>query len=339
MEQTPTAGHRPLSRRGFLGLTAAATLGVGLTSGCGNRATAGVEGGVSVLAFQPPSLGAFLPAIITAQGIDRDHSLPVTFSFTTPDNYNTEFFAGHHDVGGSAALLSEALRTERQVDVTYMFNLFDYFTAVVTSEPEIHGLGDLRGKRLAAATGTTNHAMFEWFARRNGLDLNDVELMNQTPAGLSTMALTGKTDATEIWEPAYTSLQARKRDIRTIDIGLDAWQSEFSTNHIPYLGLAARSEWASAHPEQAKTLYAIYRDAAAYTTSNPADAAAVIAAASPNGNAKTLQKLIEDPTRLKLHVAPAAELVDDIAAVFKAGLSTGYLEQTPPESIIYKGLA
>ncbi|GEL26287.1 hypothetical protein PSU4_52410 [Pseudonocardia sulfidoxydans NBRC 16205] len=337
MVRTPAAAQRPLSRRGFLG--AAAALGAGLTlSGCGGG-NAAPPGGVSVLAFQPPSLGAFLPAIIMARGIDRDHGLPIRFSFTTPDNYNTEFFAGHHDVGGSAALLSEALRTERQVDVTYLFNLFDYFSAVVTSDPGIRSLTDLPGRRLAAATGTTNHAMFEWFARRNGLDLDEVELMNQTPAGLSTMALIGRTDATEIWEPAYTSLRARKPDIRAIDIGLDNWKSEFGTDVIPYLGLAARGEWAAAHPDEARTLFAIYRDAAQYTTTQPADAAAVIAAASPNGKAATLQKLIEDPTRLKLHVAPAASMVRDIAAVFDAGRSTGYLTRTPPDSIVYKGLS
>ncbi len=337
MTKTRTAR---MTRRSFFGVASAA-LGAGLLgSACSGPAPGGPDQdvGLDVLAFAPPSLGAFLPAVITATGIDRDHGMPIRFRYTTPDNYNTEFSAGHYQVGGSAALLSEALRRERDLEVTYLFNLFDYFTAVVTSQPDIRTLTDLRGRRLAAATGTTNHAMFTWFAARKGLDLDDVELTNQTPAGLSTIALIGKSDATEIWEPAYTSLVKRKPDIRTIDIGLDAWTAEFATDVIPYLGLAASSEWATANPDRARRLYAIYRDAATFTTSRPAQAAAIIAASSPGGKPATLQQLIENPERLKLHVAPASAMADDINAVFRAGQSTGYLTEPPPGSIIFRGL-
>lgn len=334
--QTTSTGQ--ISRRSLLG--GGAALAVGLLAGCNSPGGSGsTNGTLNVLAFAPPSLGAFLPAVISAQGIDKDHKLPMKFSYTTPDNYNTEFSSGHYAVGGSAALLSEALRTERKVGVTYLFNLFDYFTAIVTTDGSVKSLKDLEGKRLAAATGTTNHAMFEWFAEQGGLDLSKVELMNQTPAGLSTMALTGKTDATEIWEPAYTSLISKKPDIRSIDIGLSQWQSAFGTDVIPYLGLAAKSAWAKDNPDKVKKLYAVYRDAAQWTTDQPSKSAAIIAKAMPKGDAKTMQGLIEDNERLKLHVTPAESIADEIAAVFKAGNATGYLKKTPPSSIVYKGIA
>ncbi len=337
MSQTPMTGRPTITRRSFLGVTTAA-LGVGLLSSACGGSGGPADGGLDVLAFAPPSLGAFLPAIITATGIDRDHRMPLRFRYTTPDNYNTEFSAGHYQVGGSAALLSEALRRERDLDVTYLFNLFDYFTAVVTSDPGIRSLRNIAGRRLAAATGTTNHAMFTWFAARQGLDLDDVELTNQTPAGLSTIALLGKSDATEIWEPAYTSLVKRKPDIRTIDIGLSEWSRRFSTDVIPYLGLAASTQWALANPDRVRSLYAIYRDAAAFVADHPPEASKIIAAASPGGRPATLQQLIETPGRLKLHVAPASELTGSIDAVFRAGQETGYLTDQPPATIVYRGL-
>jgi NitT/TauT family transport system substrate-binding protein len=329
-----------ISRRGFLGggaaLVAAAVAGCGaapaLVEGVGGRLT------LRLLAFQAPSLGAFLPAVIGAQHIDRDHNLDIAFSYATPDNYNTEFASGHYQVGGSAALLSEGLRTERGVAVQYLFNLFDYYSTVVTSDPAIRSLDDLPSHSLAAATGTTNHAMFKWFADRQGLDLGDVDLLNQTPAGLSTMALLGRADATEIWEPAVSSLKAKKPDIRFLDLGFDNWKKTYGTSTIPYLGLAAHKDWALGHPHVIRQLYAIYSDAARWTRENPAKAAAVIAAATPKAVPATLQGLIEDNERLRLHVAPSADMRSEIEHVFAAGRSTGYLDSVKGSSVIYKGL-
>ncbi|QRP50375.1 ABC transporter substrate-binding protein [Amycolatopsis sp. FDAARGOS 1241] len=328
---------KPVSRRAALAGGAAALL----TTACGapqGLHTVNGKQTITVLAFRAPSLGAFLPAVIKAKRFDDAHGLHIDFAYATPDNYNTEFASGHYQVGASAALLSEALRRERQVDVTYLFNLFDYFTAVVTSDPSLHTLTDLRGHSLAAATGTTNHAMFEWFARQGGLDLHDAELINQTTAGLSTMALIGRANAVEIWEPAYSSLVATRPDIRTLDIGLGEWQRRFGTGQIPYLGLAAHSDWAKANPGAVATLYRIYSTAAQWTTANPDAAAAIIAKATPRGKAGPLAKLIEDPSRLRLHLAPAAQLATGIEAVLEAGRETGYLTDTPPANLVYQEL-
>jgi NitT/TauT family transport system substrate-binding protein len=329
-----------VSRRAFLGgaaaLAGSALAGCGaapaLSKGPGGRQT------MRVLAFRAPSLGAFLPAVIGAEHIDRDHGLTIDFSYATPDNYNTEFASGHYQVGASAALLSEGLRTERGVEVSYLFNLFDYYTAIATSDSSIRELHDLPGHTLAAATGTTNHAMFEWFADRQGLDLGEVELLNQTPAGLSTMALLGRADATEIWEPAVSGLQAKKPTERLLDLGLGTWRKAYGTGTIPYLGLAAHTGWAAQHRDVVRTLYAVYSDAARFTTANPAKAAAAIAAATPGGVAKTTQGLIENNDRLKLHVVPSARIRAEIANVLDAGRHTGYLESVQASAIIYKGL-
>lgn len=331
--------EKPVSRRTVLAGGAATVL---TAAACGApqglHTAADGKQAITVLAFRAPSLGAFLPAVIKAQRFDDAHGLHLDFAYTTPDNYNTEFASGHYQVGASAALLSEALRRERQVDVTYLFNLFDYFTAVVTSDPGIRAITDLRGHSLAAATGTTNHAMFQWFAKQAGLDLHDADLINQTTAGLSTMALIGRADAVEIWEPAYSSLVATRPDIRTLDIGLAQWQRRFGTGQIPYLGLAAHTDWARANPGVVDTLYRIYSTAAAWTTANPDAAARVIAKATPRGKVGPLAKLIKDQNRLRLHVAPAARLRSGIDAVFQAGRETGYLTQTPPANLVYQEL-
>lgn len=103
--------------------------------------------------FAAPSLSAFLPPIIKAQGFDGKNGLEIDFAPRTPDAYTTEFNTGEFQLGGSAAPLTIGIADARGVKVTYLFNLFDYWGAVVTSRPEIKTVKDLEGKELAAASG------------------------------------------------------------------------------------------------------------------------------------------------------------------------------------------
>jgi NitT/TauT family transport system substrate-binding protein len=330
---------------------AAGVLAIGLLAACGGSNQAATSPGgqstgasgdltaLSIVAFKPPSLGAFLPAVIEARDLDAKHGLDIKYTYATPDNYNTEFGAGHYDLGGSAGLLSEALRTERGVDVTYLFNICDFFGTVVTSKDGVNSLHDLEGRTLAAATGTTNYAMFSWFAMRDGVDVHKIKLLNQTTAGLSTMAQTGRADAVELWEPAYSTLVSKNKDIRTVDLKVNAWSQEFGTTDIPYLGMAAQAGWAKANPEAVQSLYDTYKDAAEWVLANPAEAGALIAKTIPSGNPAVIQKLIEtNDASLKLNVAPASELAKGMKGVFTAGVQIGYLKKQPPDSIIYQGI-
>jgi ABC-type nitrate/sulfonate/bicarbonate transport system substrate-binding protein len=75
-------------------------------------------------------------------------------------------------------LLTVGLADIRGVRVTYLFNLFDFWGAVVTSRPDVKTLKDLEGKDLAAAKGTTNYVMFDWFARQLGADTAKFSVIN-----------------------------------------------------------------------------------------------------------------------------------------------------------------
>jgi NitT/TauT family transport system substrate-binding protein len=336
----PRATRRAARHWRRLAGSALALAGLTAVTACGS--SGGGEGGgtpIKVVAFQAPSLGAFLPAVIDDKDLDGKHGLDLKFTYATPDNYNSEFGAGHYDVGASAALLSEGLRTERDSNVTYLFNLFDFYGTVVTQKSDIKDLTDLKGRTLAAATGTTNYAMFAWFAQEKGLDLKSVDTKNQTTPGLSTMAQTGRTDATELWEPAYSSLVKKNDDIRTIDLDYDAWKTKFGTDQIPYLGVAAQADWAKKHPKDVQSLYDTYKDAADWVMDNPKDAATIIAKKIPGGDPAVISDLIKNnDERLRLHVAPASDVADGIKSVFQAGMDTGYLKKQPPSSVVYQGL-
>ena len=138
---------------------------------------------LSMVIFSPPSLGAFMPPVIKAKKIDEAHGLDIAFQERTPDAYTAQFNSGEFKVGGSASLLQVGLGDIRGVKLKYLFNLFDFWGAVVTSRPEVKTLKDLEGKQLAGARSTTNYVMFEFFAKRLGVDIAKFQVVNTAPPG------------------------------------------------------------------------------------------------------------------------------------------------------------
>src|SRR6201985_2686609 len=92
---------------------------------------------LSIVIFGPPSLGAFLPPVIKAQKLDEKNGLSISFEERTPDAYTAQFNSGEVQLGCSASLLTVGLADIRGVKVTYLFNLFDFWGAVVTSRPDV----------------------------------------------------------------------------------------------------------------------------------------------------------------------------------------------------------
>ncbi len=301
-------------------------------------AAAASEGGVpsvEMVVFNPPSLGAFLPAVIEDQGFDVKNGIDIQFVGRPPDAYNTEFASGQYPLGGSAALLSEAVRVNRGVDVQYLFNLFDYFGAVVSTTPEITELADLPGHSLAAATTTTNYAMFQYFAQQQGVELANVTVQNTAPPGLIAQALTGRSDAVQLWEPAFSILREQAPDSTVLDLGITTtWEGEFGFTDIPYLGVAAQADWVADNPDLLDPLFATYEETGGWVLDNPAEAAEIIAATIPDGDPAVIQELIENNDRLGLNVQRSSQNADAIRAVFQAGLDSGYLEELPADTII-----
>lgn len=293
---------------------------------------------LSIVVFGAPSLGAFLPPVIKAQKLDEKNGLSITFDERTPDAYTAQFNSGEYQVGGSAALLTVGLAELRGVKVTYLFNLFDFWGAVVTSRPEIKTLKDLEGKDLAAAKGTTNWVMFDWFARQQGVDTSKISVVNTATPGLVGYALADRATAVQLWEPAYTSLMAKKPTMRTLDLKIkESWNKFTGTNDIPYLGVAAHIDWAEKNKPLIPKLYAAYKEAAEWITAHPDEAAKLIAPKGTPDDQKAISDLVKSNDRLGLNVRWAANSRREIKAVYEAGRSIGFLPDYPSNATIYEG--
>jgi len=293
---------------------------------------------VSIVVFGAPSLGAFLPPVIKAQKLDEKNGLSITFEERTPDAYTAQFNSGEFKVGGSAALLTVGLADVRGVKVTYLFNLFDFWGALVTSRPEIKTVKDLEGKDIAAAKGTTNYVMFDWFARQLGVDTSKFSVVNTATPGLVGYALADRATAVQLWEPAYTTLHAKKPSIRMLDLKIqESWKKMSGSTNIPYLGVAAHIDWAEKNKDLIPKLYAAYKQAAEWVAANPDDASKLIASKGTDDDRKAIAELIRANDRLGMNLRTAAEVSKEIKAVYEAGKSISFLPSDPSPATIYQG--
>jgi len=321
----------------FARLSGLAIVTAALALATGNDVRAQALTKLDVLVFSPPSLSAFLPPIIKAQKFDQANGLDLSFPERTPDAYTTQFNSGEFQVGGAGTLQTVAIADTRGVKVRYLFNLFDYWGAVVTSRDSVKTLKDLEGKEIAAARSTTNYKMFEFFAKRQGVDVTKFKVVNTAPPGLVSYAIADRADAIQIWEPAYTLLMAKKPGIRTLDLGIAKVWKDFAaaSPRIPYLGVAAHAEWADQHPDLVKKLYAAYKAAAQWVEQHPDEAAPLMFPKSPPADQKDIASLIRAKDRLGLSLAGATEIRKEIEAVYKAGIDVGYFDKMPSAQSIY----
>lgn len=291
---------------------------------------------VSIVVFGFPSLGAFMPPIIKAKKMDAANGLDIDFVERTPDAYATQFNAGEFKVGGSAAVLTVGLADARGVKVKYLFNLFDFWGAIVTSRDGVKTMKDLEGKQLAAARSTTNYVMSEFFAKQQGVDTSKVEVVNTATPGLVGYAIADRADAVQLWEPAYTLLKSKKPSVRSIDYKMgEIWKKFAGGDRIPYLGVAAHTDWIEANPDLVQKLYTTYKQAGEFIAKNPEEAATLIAPKGTTEDHNSLVELIKANDRLGMAVVGANEVSKQIEAVYKAGIAVGFLKTQPSNDTIY----
>jgi NitT/TauT family transport system substrate-binding protein len=328
--------------RSFLVAKAAiiATVLAALATAGAARAAGPVSGPapITIVVFNPPSLGAVFPDVIKQQKFDIQNGIDITFIERPPDAYAAQFNSGEFQVGGSASVLILGLGATRGIKTSSLFNLFDYWGTVVTSRPEIKTLADLKGKQLAAAKGTTNYTMFAWLAKQQGVDPDSFQVVNTATPGLVGYAVAERADAVQLWEPAYTLVKAAMPQIHSIDLNIaKVWKDFSGGGTLPYLGVAAHQEWIDSHRDLIPPLYRAYKQAAAWVLANPAAAAPLIASLKSDAERDAITALIKDNARLALDLQPAGKIAKQIEATYKAGIDVGLFKDMPPASSIYSG--
>ena len=128
--------------------------------------------------------------------------------------------------------------TTRGLDVRWVYTYGDYSPLeglVVPKDSKIRDFKDLRGRRVAAPSGSMMHLAHLYALQKNGMTMKDIEFVPlQPPQGLAAV-LNGDVDAAWFWDP-FTSQAMEKGAIRIIinkDLGaLDPFGIAITTKFL-----------------------------------------------------------------------------------------------------------
>jgi NitT/TauT family transport system substrate-binding protein len=110
-------------------------------------------------------------------------------------------------IGGSLDVLSTGAVISnfpaRGQGKVFLINDIEVATAQLWVRPDqgVKSFADLKGKRIATATGTTAHVFLDKALRANKIDPKDVELVNQTMPAAVTAFISGAVPAVALWVP------------------------------------------------------------------------------------------------------------------------------------------
>ena len=295
---------------------------------------------ITVSAFNPPSLGAFIPPIIKAKGFDKANGFTLEMAYKPSDTYQVDYASGRDEVGGSSTFISEARRVSQGVETICLFNVFDYFAAVVTSNPQIKSFKDLEGRQIAADTPTTAWGMGQWFLMKSGVDMSKVKIVSQGSPAMVVAIQANRVDAVWVSEPTYSVLLHGPGGDKLHSVAADhaLWKQLTGLSvPLPFLGVSVHKSWLAKNKEQAQALYTAYRQAAAWAVANPADAAKMIAEATKL-SARPLEEAIKSG-RLGLNVQPAVSGKDTVLAALQLAMQAKQVEKVPAaDTFFYTGL-
>lgn len=323
---------------GLAALMAAALVLAGLHSPAFAQGAAAVPT-IRVSAFNPPSLGSYIPPIIKARGLDRAHGFALEMAYKPSDTYQVDFASGQDQVGGSSTFISEARRASQGVEIICLFTVFDYFGALITSNPQIKTFKDLEGKQLAADTPTTLWAMGQWFLTRSGVDMGKVKVISQGAPAMVVSIQANRVDAVFVSEPTYSVIMRGPNAGQLHSVVADnaLWKQLTGLPTLPLLGVSVHKSWLAKNPAQAQALYTAYKQAAEWAIANPTDAARIIAEATKL-NPVPLEDALKSG-RLGLRVQPAVNGKDTILAALQMAVQTKQVEKVPAaDTFFYTGL-
>ncbi len=294
---------------------------------------------ITVSAFNPPSLGSYIPPIIKAEGLDKANGFTLEMAYKPSDTYQIDFASGRDQVGGSSTFISEARRASQGVEIICLFTVFDYFAAMITTNPSIKTFKDLEGKQLAADTPTTLWAMGQWFLTKSGVDLSKVRVISQGAPAMVVSIQANRVDAVFVSEPTYSVIMRGPDAGRLHSVVADnaLWKQLTGLPTLPLLGVAVHKSWLARNKDQAQALYTAYKQATDWAIANPSDAARIIAEATKL-NPLALEDALKSG-RLGLRVQPAVAGKDTILAALQLAVQTKQVEKVPAaDAFFYTGL-
>ena len=206
---------------------------------------------------------------------------------------------------------------------------------LLTRDPAIKSLGDLKGKQLAADMGSGQFQVLSIYAKSKSIDLaKDMTLINANFAVARAQLAAQRVEAAMVIEPIATMMMKDDPSLKIIFNANEAW-TEMTGSGGWELVYAMREDSIKTSPTMPAMFIAALQDVAAFLKSDPdgADKIAVETVKLPPG-------ILKDAVMSKrwdFDVKPAWQPAErkSISDMFARAVEAGFHPKLPDDAIIY----
>ena len=127
------------------------------------------------------------------------------------------------------------LAANGEVEIIFFINLGDAEVIVVNKKSGYKSLSDLKGKTLATTLGTSAENIVNFALQREGMTMDDINIINMDQSGCVTAMLSGKVDAVCVYSTFRATVEselgddclilARTSDFSDITASIGSWLS------------------------------------------------------------------------------------------------------------------
>jgi hypothetical protein len=290
---------------------------------------------VAVTAF--PSLNETALFLLKGGGFDIENGVNIRVIPRPLRALFADYRSGRFKVYVGGSPVNESLHRAQGLKSQILFFHFEYFGALLTERDDIKTLKDLEGKNLAANTPSANYAVFEWFAKKEGVDVKKLKAQSLGTGGLVPALMAKRADAVQLWEPMFSeALEQAPGRFRPI-LYHQKWKDHTGFTVNPYLCMAAHEDWTAQNKEVIPKLYAAYKAASDFMESKPGEAIEIIhkVAGEDRLSKKVLTRTVKEDT-FKFKVGRVDQLEKETRAVIQSMVDIGRTKVMPGPEIFYR---
>jgi len=284
-----------------------------------------------------PSHAAMIVGVLKEKGFDKKNGIDMEVKvYGAVSAYYGSLASGETDGVGGGPLVFQKMRLEgvpikmvaSSVDMTSM--------SVITKNPAIKTVMDLKGKTIAADMASSEYAVLSVYAKRKGVALGkDVTVVQAGPPLVRTQMAADRVDAGMTWEPTATMTMRDNPAYRVILNGKEAWK-EITGRDGWLLALGMREDWLAKNAAILPRVIAAHEDAAKFMRSNPDECDQILqnAIKLPPG---AFKDMITAP-RVVFSVRSTADpsIRETLWDVIKVAAGEGYFKDPPKDqSVIF----
>ena len=283
-----------------------------------------------------PSLSAMFIDPLAAKKIDKKHGLDVEIvSFGAISAYYAAIATGEVDMlVGGPHVFQKMMLEGVPISIVLTWARLNAL-GVVTGDPAVKTINDLKGKSIAADMGSSEYQILAIYGRKQGVVFGkDITVVQANPALARTQLQAGRVEAAMMWEPTTTVTLRDNPNYRTILRGDAAWNA-IATKPGWEVVLTARHDFLKRSPQAVERITKWLQEGEQLIKANPDEADEVVA-----GTVKLPKGVMKEAFtggRLVFEIKPAwgAERAA-LEEMFKVAVDSGYLPKLPPPTAIYQ---